>query len=139
LTALLGTIGTVLSVALILGGVFFLLVSTTGLLRLPDFLSRAHAVGKSDTLGSLLVLTGLAIHNGWDLDSGKLFLIVLFIAVTNPTGIHTLARAALRAGGDMWVRPEDRDDPLPAGEAGALGPADPDEIDEDPMASGDEA
>jgi multicomponent Na+:H+ antiporter subunit G len=98
----------VLSVVFILGGGFFLLVSTTGLLRLPDFLSRAHAVGKSDTLGSLLVLIGLAIHNGLALDSAKIFLIVLFIAVTNPTGIHTLARAALRAGEQVWVRPEDR-------------------------------
>ena len=100
-------IATGLSIAFILAGGFFLLVSTTGLLRLPDFLSRAHAVGKSDTLGSFLILLGLAIHNGFDLNSGKLFLIVLFIAVTNPTGIHTLARAALRAGEEVWVRVED--------------------------------
>lgn len=97
----------VLSILFLCGGAFFLVVSTTGLLRLPDFLSRAHAVGKSDTLGSLLVLIGLAIHNGMNLDSGKLFLIVLFIAVTNPTGIHTLARAALRSGQKVWVRPEE--------------------------------
>lgn len=97
-----------LSIALLLGGAFFLLVSTVGLIRLPDFLSRAHAVGKSDTLGSLLVLTGLAVYNGLSLDTGKLFLIVLFIAVTNPTGIHTLARAALRSGVQPWMRPEDQ-------------------------------
>jgi multicomponent Na+:H+ antiporter subunit G len=92
-----------LAIVALVCGAFFLLVSTVGLLRLPDFLSRAHAVGKSDTLGSLLVLLGLAIHSGFGLDSGKLLLIVVFIAVTNPTGIHTLARAALRTGSEIWV------------------------------------
>ncbi len=97
-----------LAIVALVVGAFFLLVSSVGLLRLPDFLSRAHAVGKSDTLGSLLVLIGLILHAGVSLDTGKLLLIVVFIAVTNPTGIHTLARAALRAGAEFWVSDEDR-------------------------------
>jgi multicomponent Na+:H+ antiporter subunit G len=101
-------IQTILAIVFLVGGGFFLLVSTVGLLRLPDFFSRSHAVGKSETLGSLLILTGLAVHNGWGLESGKLFLIVLLIAVTNPSGIHTLTRAALRKGLEIWVHPEDR-------------------------------
>ena len=94
------------AVAMVLfaGGAFFLLVTAVGLLRLPDFFTRAHAVGKSETLGALLVLTGLAFHNGFALESVKLFLIVFFIAVTNPTGIHTLSRAALRSGATIWTR-----------------------------------
>jgi multicomponent Na+:H+ antiporter subunit G len=97
-----------ISVILFVLGGFFLLVSVAGLLRLPDFFTRAHAVGKAETLGSLLILTGLALHNGIDLDSAKLFLIVVLIAVTNPTGIHTLTRAALNAGVRVWIHPEDR-------------------------------
>jgi multicomponent Na+:H+ antiporter subunit G len=92
----------------LLGGAFFLLVSAVGIIRLPDFFSRAHAVGKSETLGSFLILLGLALHHGFVLESGKLFLVTLFIAITNPTGIHTLTRAALRAGADIWVLPMDR-------------------------------
>ncbi|MEX2529246.1 MAG: monovalent cation/H(+) antiporter subunit G [Gemmatimonadota bacterium] len=100
----------VIATALIAGGGFFLLVSTIGLLRLPDFFTRAHAVGKSETLGSLLLLTGLAVQGEMGLSSAKLFLIVLFIAVTNPSGIHVLARAALRSGQEIWVHPADREE-----------------------------
>ncbi|TVR65548.1 MAG: monovalent cation/H(+) antiporter subunit G [Gemmatimonadales bacterium] len=92
----------------VVAGAFFLFVSAVGLIRLPDFFSRAHAVGKSETLGSLLVLIGLVFHHGFVLESGKLILIVIFVAITNPTGIHTLTRAALRAGLDIWVHPRDR-------------------------------
>jgi len=92
---------------LIAAGAFFLLVSAVGLLRLPDFLSRTHAVGKSETLGSLLVLSGLAVHHGLALESAKLFLILFFVAATNPVGIHTLTRAALRRGDTPWDHPVD--------------------------------
>lgn len=98
----------ILSGLLMVVGAFFLLVSTVGILRLPDFFSRSHAVGKSETLGSLLILTGLAILNGFELNSAKLFLILVLIAATNPTGIHTLTRAAIRGGLPVWVREEDR-------------------------------
>jgi len=46
----------VIVLVLLLSGVFFLSVSTLGILRLPDFYSRAHAAGKSETLGAILVL-----------------------------------------------------------------------------------
>jgi multicomponent Na+:H+ antiporter subunit G len=116
---------------LILAG-FFLLVSTVGLLRLPDFFSRAHAVGKSETLGALLFLIGLSIHSGLDLNTVKLFLILFLIAVTNPTGVHTLTRAGLRKGLDIWTEhgspttPSTTagSEPFP-GEAGPTGPGRP--------------
>lgn len=92
------------AIGLFVGGGFFLIVSALGLLRLPDFFTRAHAVGKSETLGALLVLTGLAFHNGFALESAKLFLILLFVGVTNPTAIHILSRAALRSGATIWTR-----------------------------------
>jgi multicomponent Na+:H+ antiporter subunit G len=99
------------STVFLAAGGFFLLVSTVGLLRLPDFFSRTHAVGKSETLGGLLVLVGLAVHGGWALESVKLFFIVLFVAVTNPSGIHVLTRVALREKGTIWripgVEPEE--------------------------------
>jgi len=98
-----------LATTFMVGGAFFLLVSALGLLRLPDFFSRSHAVGKSETLGSLLFLVGLGIHNGFALESAKLGLILFFIGVTNPSGIHVLSRAALRKGLEIWVHPQDRE------------------------------
>jgi multicomponent Na+:H+ antiporter subunit G len=91
-----------------LGGAFFLVVSSVGLIRLPDFYSRSHAVGKSETLGSLLLLSGLVIYNGFALESAKLLLIVVLIAATNPSGIHVLTRAALRKGLVPWIHPDDQ-------------------------------
>jgi multicomponent Na+:H+ antiporter subunit G len=86
----------------LIGGAVFLLVSCVGLLRLPDFYTRAHAVGKAETLGSMLILVGLALYNGAALSSLKLLLILVIIALTNPTATHALTRAAMRSGLKIW-------------------------------------
>lgn len=86
----------------LIGGAIFLLVSCVGLIRLPDFYTRAHAVGKAETLGSMLVLIGLALYNGATLSSVKLILILAIIAVTSPTATHALTRAAMRSGLKIW-------------------------------------
>ena len=39
------------SIALISAGVFFIFTASVGLIRLPDFYSRTHAVSKADALG----------------------------------------------------------------------------------------
>lgn len=97
---------TQLLIAILLGlAGFFLLVSTLGLLRLPDFFSRTHAVGKSETLGALLFLAALSVHTGFGPEMIKLFLIIFFIGITNPTAVHTLTRAALRKGIVPWTGP----------------------------------
>ena len=87
---------------LLIGGAAFLGVSCIGLIRLPDFYSRAHAVGKAETLGSMLILIALALYNGMSLSSVKLLLILLIVAVTNPTAMHAIARAAIRSGLGIW-------------------------------------
>ncbi|MBM4298748.1 MAG: monovalent cation/H(+) antiporter subunit G [Deltaproteobacteria bacterium] len=86
---------------MVIGGVF-LLISSIGLLRLPDFYTRAHAVGKSETLGSMLVLGGLALNQGADLTSVKILLILVVIFITNPTATHALTRSAYRSGVAIW-------------------------------------
>ena len=97
-------IGTVITIVLIVAGVFFLMVSALGLLRLPDFYARTHAVGKSETLGSMLVLSGLAVYNGFELSTAKILFILLFVLIANPTATHAVARAALRTGLQPWTR-----------------------------------
>ena len=68
-----------LAYILISTGLIFFLGTTIGLLRFPDFYSRMHAAGKCDTLGSLLLLVGLAIYQGFDFTSVKLLVIAIFI------------------------------------------------------------
>ena len=85
-------------VAFVLLGIFFMLIGSIGILRLPDFFSRTHAISKSDTLGILFVVLGLIIHDGTLVNSLKLGLIMIFIALANPIGSHALANAALKKG-----------------------------------------
>jgi len=87
-----------MAVGFIVGGVFFLMVGSIGLIRLPDFYSRSHATAKSDTLGIMLVIFGLIIYEGLSLNSAKLLIILTFVALTNPTATHALARAAFLLG-----------------------------------------
>lgn len=75
-----------------------MLVGSIGLLRLPDFFSRSHATGKTDTLGILLVLFGLMIYEGFTINSAKMLIILAFVGLTNPTATHALARAAFHFG-----------------------------------------
>jgi len=89
---------TAVGLVLVGGGVFFMLTGAIGLIRFPDFYTRMHAAGKCDTLGSLLVLTGLAWYGG----------VALFIFVTSPTATHAIARAAKRNDLAWWTREESR-------------------------------
>jgi multicomponent Na+:H+ antiporter subunit G len=95
---------TAVAILFISAGVFFLTVGSLGVIRLPDFYSRTHALGKADTLGILLSLTGLAIHHGFQLNSLKLIIVAIFVALANPTASHALARSALRRGLTPWIR-----------------------------------
>ena len=92
--------------ALLVAGLFFMAVTAVGLLRLPDFFSRAHAVSKTETLGIGLVLLGLAIYEGSAVVSLKLVMGVLFVFLSNPVASHLLTRAAVRVGVMPWTRQE---------------------------------
>ena len=94
---------TIIAIIFIVGGVFFLTVSALGLLRLPDFYARTHAVGKSETLGTILLLAGLAIYNGWELTTIKIIIILVFVLIANPTATHAVAQTALLSGLAPWT------------------------------------
>lgn len=92
------------SMIFIIGGLFFITISGIGLIRFPDFYSRTHAIGKSETLGAMLLLFGLAMYNGIQLSSLKLIVILLFIAIANPTATHIIARAAYFCNLEPWIK-----------------------------------
>ncbi len=98
MTEILGSVQNIVTIILILAGIFFMFVGSLGLIRLPDFYSRTHAVSKSDTLGILLVILGLIVYQGVSVYSIKLAFILLFVALSNPIGTHALARAAYFRG-----------------------------------------
>ena len=67
-----------------------------------------HAAGKCDTLGSLLIIGGLAFYHGVSLDSAKILFIAVFIFLTSPTSTHAIARAAMRNELPLWTKSQRR-------------------------------
>ena len=83
-----------ISAGLLAAGSIFVLIGAFGLVGLPDFYTRLHAAGITDTLGAELILLGLMFQAGLSLVTVKLILISLFIFFTSPTATHAVANAA---------------------------------------------
>lgn len=84
---------------LIVLGTLLLIISSVGLVTLPDFYTRAHAVAKSETFAVFLLFTGLLFRPENTLGAGiRLVAIIAFMALANPTAVHALVRAAIRRG-----------------------------------------
>ena len=84
--------------ALLVAGSAFILIGTLGLVRLPDFYTRLHAAGITDTLGAELLLIAMMLQAGFSLITVKLIMISLFIFFTSPTATHAVANAARTMG-----------------------------------------
>ena len=103
------TVCEILSTLLLVGGTFFALTGAIGIVRMPDFYSRVHPAGKSDTLAQALILSGLLLKvfyaEAFSYQSGaKLVLILFFLLLTTPTSTHAIAKAAHLSGLQPWRR-----------------------------------
>lgn len=88
----------VVSAVLLISGSVFSIIGGVGICRLPDFFSRMHGAGITDTLGAGLILAGLMVQAGVSLVTFKLLVILFFLLVTSPSSCHALARSALAQG-----------------------------------------
>ena len=79
---------------LLLIGSFLCLTGGLGILRFPDFYTRMHAVGITDTLATAMILIGLILHNPDFMVDVKLVIILLMTIFISPTASHALANAA---------------------------------------------
>ena len=86
----------------LLAGSFLVLSGVIGVIRFPDFYTRAHAAGVTETLAASLILVGLMLIADWGIVLLKLILILLLILFTSPTASHALGKAAWKAG----IRPQ---------------------------------
>jgi len=75
-------------------GSFLCLTGGLGILRFPDFYTRMHAVGITDTLATAMILIGLILHNPDFMVDVKLMIILLMTIFISPTASHALANAA---------------------------------------------
>jgi len=100
----------VITILLVVAGFFFFTATSIGILRLPDFYCRMHAAGKGDTLSTLLILLGLALHNVTHLSSDailvslKIMFIAVFIFMASPTATHAIIDAGFETGAVPWTK-----------------------------------
>ena len=85
-----------ISALCLLLGSFLCLSGGVGIIRFPDFYTRMHAVGVTDTLAAAMILIGLMLQNPETLVLLKLLMILLMTLFISPTASHALAKAALR-------------------------------------------
>lgn len=83
------------SAVFLLIGSFLCLSGGVGILRFPDFYTRMHAVGVTETLATAMILIGLILHNPDFMVDVKLMIILLMALFISPTASHALANAAM--------------------------------------------
>jgi len=94
----LNTVAEIFSALCLLIGSFLCISGGIGILRFPDFYSRMHAVGVTDTLAAGMILIGLMLQSIDSLVVIKLLLILLMTLFINPSASHALAKAAIHNG-----------------------------------------
>lgn len=105
------------TVCCVVPGAMLALGGAIGVLRMPDFYTRLHPAGKSDTLAQLLILLGLAfqVFDGTTttpvLTLCRLGLISAILFVTAPTATHAITKAAHLDGLKPWQPGEGEPEP----------------------------
>lgn len=89
-----------LSLTLIGAGALFFLAGSVGVLRLPDLLSRLHALTKADNLGLGFLVAGLMLQAANAQEVLKLLLVWLLVLFASSVACYLVAHSALRAHAD---------------------------------------
>jgi len=83
-------------------GALSMLFAAIGLLRFPDFYTRAHAGTKAASLGAGLILLAAVLPlNETDI-AVRVWLTIFFVFLTVPVAGHLLGRAAYLRGLKQW-------------------------------------
>lgn len=85
-------------------GILFDVFGCIGLVRFPDVYNRLQAATKCVTLGTILLLAGVAIVVGWGPTTAKALICALFILLTSPTAAHAIAKGAYASGVRLWEK-----------------------------------
>ena len=91
------------TIVCLVAGCFFALTGAVGILRFPDFFTRLHPAGKSDSFAHLLIIFGLVAQSSTWHEGAKFILISIFLILTTPTATHAITRAAYLAGLRPWT------------------------------------
>jgi len=87
---------------LITVGILFDIFGCIGLVRFPDVYNRLQASTKCVTLGTILLLVGVALISGQGPIAAKAIICALFILITSPTAAHAIAKGSYASGVPLW-------------------------------------
>lgn len=88
----------ILSWIFLCAGGFFCITAGVGIIRMPDFYTRAHAGSILDSMGAGLILFGLLLQAPNYLVAVKLLFTFFFLMITGLAAIHALAQSVNVAG-----------------------------------------
>jgi multicomponent Na+:H+ antiporter subunit G len=92
----------IIGYTLITVGILFDIFGCIGLVRFPDVYNRLQAATKCVTLGTVLLLLGVAVVSGMGPTAGKAVICAVFILITSPTAAHAIAKGAHKSGVKLW-------------------------------------
>lgn len=98
-----------LSVISIAAGIGFFIAGSVGMLRLPDTLTRLHALTKADNLGIGLVALGVAFQSEHLSDVLQIALVWLLALYASSSAGFLFARLAHRMGDGAGLARKDDD------------------------------
>ena len=85
-------------------GILFNIFGCIGLVRFPDVYNRLQAATKCVTLGTFLLLVGVALACGSGAIAAKAIICAIFILITSPTAAHAIAKGSHAAGVELWEK-----------------------------------
>jgi len=86
-------------------GLAFDLFGCIGLVRLPDIYNRAQAATKCVTLGTCVILAGVAVMGFGRAGAAmgiKAVLCAVFVLLTSPVAAHAVCRGSCISGVPLW-------------------------------------
>jgi len=87
---------------LIIIGILFDIFGCIGLVRFPDVYNRLQASTKCVTLGTFLLLVGVAMTSTSGALGAKAIICAVFILITSPTAAHAIAKGSHAYGVKLW-------------------------------------
>lgn len=82
----------------IIAGIIFMFFGVVGIFKFDSFYTRLLATSKTDTVGALTLIIGIAIRHGFSFFTGKVILLAIIMLIFNPLVGHILARSAYLSG-----------------------------------------
>ena len=90
-----------IAAVLMTGGILAFVTSMVGIYRFHYILNRIHVAAKCDTMGVLLTLLPLMVISGFSFTTLKLFLLIVFMWMSNPVSSHLIAHLEAETNPDI--------------------------------------